>query len=419
MQENVRDAGSSYASTWMKSKKREDILHRIDPPAPRLIYRYRPTRAIIVTIIFLALCAAAGLFVLSRVPEVTLVLALFTVILLFKLLKTCSVKIWLDWPNLIYRYRSPFRRIDKVIPSWEISGIAPEITSMWRGTISERLVLEVGRKKFIVTPYYSPRNAGIVMLMDEIHILPQTRKQAEYEIELERRVRDGDDGKLEETAKETVWCMLEMSIECPRCDRPVVVNGPFTSFICPECGEMIEMTHEIWADLLEDVRDEIADNMEEGKGCRSAIWGTYNTNLYSGRLKPYCPECKRGFDMENECTGGDSITCSDCGERTPVLSAPDWFDSVFEGAVLIVGAQKERSAKSDADSGASPISFTCSQCGASILTCGCERSVKCEHCGASSYLPDELWFRFHPAPKKQLWFVGFEAEVYEEDDDGE
>lgn len=400
----------------MKSKKREDILHRINPPEPRLLYRYSPARSVIVTIIFLTLCTAAGIFVLPRVREVALVLALFTVILLFKLLKTCSIKVWLDWPNLIYRYRSLFRRIDKVIPSWEISGITPEITSMWRGTISERLVLEVGKKVFIITPFYSPRDTEIVMLMDEIHILPPTREQAEYEIELERRVLEGD--MQEETAVETVWCMLEMSIECPRCDGPVVVNGPFTSFLCPGCGEDIRMSPEIWADLLEDVRDEITD-MEVGKGGRSTIWGTYNTNLYYGHLPPCCPECKRDFDMDNDYTGGDSITCPRCGSRMPVLYAPDWFDNVFEGAVLIVGAEEKRTSKSVADDEKSSISFTCSQCGASILTCGSERSVKCEHCGASSYLPDELWFRFHPAPKKQRWFVGFEAEIYEEDVDGE
>ncbi|MEN8207823.1 MAG: hypothetical protein ABFR50_01080 [Candidatus Fermentibacteria bacterium] len=401
----------------MTNKNRDDLLHRINPPEPRLLYRYNPVRSVIVTCIFLALCAAAALFLLPRAPQVNYVLAIFAFVLLFKLLKDCSVKVWLDWPNLIYRYRSLFRRIDMVIPSWEISGISPEITSMWRGSISECLVLEAGEKKFVITPYYSQQNKETAMLMDEIHRLPQTRKQAEYEIELERRVRDGDDGKLEETARETVWCMLEMSIDCPRCDRPVVVNGPFTSFICPECSETIEMTPEIWADLLEDVRDEIADDTEEGKGSRSVIWGTYNTNLYYGRLKPCCPECKRDFDMENEYEGGDALTCIGCSTKVSVEPAPSWFDSVFEGALLIVGAQYKQTVKSTADNEISPISFTCSQCGGAILSCGEERTVKCEHCGASIYLPDELWFRFHPAPKKQRWFVGFEAEVYEWDDD--
>ena len=223
----------------------------------------------------------------------------------------------------------------------------------------------------------------------------------------------------EDTATETIWSMLEMSIECPRCDGPVVVNGPFTSFRCPECGEMIEMTPEIWADLLEDVRDELADDTAEGEGGRSTIWGTYNTYLYYGRLKPYCPKCKRDFDMKNEYTGGDSVTCIGCNTKTAVQPAPSWFDSVFEGALLIVGAQEKQTVKSAADKKVSPISFTCSQCGGTILTCGELRNVKCEHCGASVYLPDELWFRFHPAPKKRRWFVGFEAEINEWDDDGQ
>jgi DNA-directed RNA polymerase subunit RPC12/RpoP len=403
----------------MKSKQRDDLLHRIDPPEPRLIYRYTPVRAITVMVIFLSVIAAACVFLLPAHSPVILVPAIFAVILLYKLLKSCAVKIWLDWPNIIYRYRSLFRRIHEVIPAWEISGTEREITSMWRGNISERLVLEVGDRKYVITPCYSDADTDIALLTEELSRLPSTRKQAEYEIELERRIRDEKEGKMEEkeAPKELVWCMLEMSIECPRCDLPVVVNGPFTDFECPECSAKIEMTHEIWADLLEDVRDEIADDLEQGEGGKSTIWGTYNTNLYYGRLNPYCPQCKRDFDVEKEFRDGDSITCPDCGKKTPAMRAPEWFDRVFKGAVYIVGAMREQSAEPEEKDADSPVSFPCSNCGASIQTRGEERNVKCEHCGTSIYLPDDLWNYLHPAPKKQRWFVGFVAEINEFDDD--
>ncbi len=402
------------------SKKSGDILHRVARPAPRLIYRYSLLKSILVKSIFLALCATVWIFVRPYSPVVTLVVSIIALILLYHLLKTCSVKVWLDWPNLIYKYHSCFRTINKTIPSWEISGIFPEITSIWRGTVTERLVLEVGGRKLVLTPYYSKRDLKTAMLMTEIHNLPSSREHAESEIVLERQAikrAEGGNQDEEERMKEAVWCMLEMSIECPRCDGPVVVNGPFTEFTCPHCGEDIQLSHEIWADLLEDVRDELADDMEEGEGSRSVIWGTFNTSLYYGRLHPYCSGCKRDFDIVNEYTGGNFITCSDCGTETAVLTAPVWFDKVFEGASLIVGAQKNQSAKHGADSGKAPISFTCSQCGASFKVRGDERSVKCEHCGTSVYIPDELWLHFHPAPTKQRWFIGFEAEVDEWQDE--
>lgn len=173
------------------SKETADLLHRIDLPKPHLIYRYNPLKSIFVKCIFLVLCAAVEFIVLSYAPIVTLVVSILSIILLFHLLKTCSIKVWLDWPNLIYVYRSCFRVIDEVIPSWEISGISPEITSMWRGTVTERLFLEVGARKFLLTPYYSERDPEIARLMMEIRNLPSSRKQAESEIELERKAVEG------------------------------------------------------------------------------------------------------------------------------------------------------------------------------------------------------------------------------------
>lgn len=105
------------------------------------------------------------------------------------------------------------------------------------------------------------------------------------------------------------------------------------------------------------------------------------------------------------------------GKRTSVIAAPNWFDKVFEGAVYITGAALERgSAQPGQEKPASQVAFTCSQCGASILADGENRTVKCEHCDASIYLPDDLWSHLHPAPKKQRWFAGFKAEMIEDDE---
>ena len=394
-----------------------EVLHRIQRSEPVLVYSHNPGRSVSVMTILFTLCMAAGVFTWHFVREATLIAAIFAIALLYHLLKTCSVRVWLDWPNLIYSYRSLFRSVDETIPSWEITGLTPEITRIWRGSISERLVLEAGKRKFVLTPFYVSSDSAVDRLREVLNTLPSTRAQAEYEIELERRVLEGDDGEQdEEPETEVVWGMLEMSIQCPRCDGPVVVNGPVTQFICPDCSAEIEMGPDIWTDLLEDLRDELAEDTEEGQGGRSTIWGTYNTSLFYGRLRPHCLRCKRDFDMDTDYTGGDRLTCPGCGTDTAVMKAPEWFERVFQGAKLIVGAEEKQSTELETASDAEPVSFTCSKCGAFVQTRGESRSVKCSHCGTSTFLPDDLWHHFHPVPVKRRWFVGFEVPVYADED---
>ena len=402
------------------SERTEAPLHDAgDLTEPRLVYRYAPLKAVLGMSFFLLLAVAAGIVGLLYAPPVALVALVLAVVLLWFLLRECTVHIWVDWPDLVYRYRSLFRSIDRVIPSWEISGISPEITSMWRGHISERLVLEAGKDRLVVTPFYSKSDPAIPVLMEAVQGLPSSREQAEYELELARRAAGGESGDTPEEGVlvRMIWGMLEISIECPRCDGPVVVNGPFTEFVCPSCEEKIEMTPDIWADLFEDLRDELAEDTDEGMGGRSAIWGTYNTALYYGRLAPYCTECKRDFDMERDHSGEGELTCPDCGAATPVQQPPEWFDRVFEGARLIVNARAGQSGEEIAQRDIGPVMFSCAKCGGSITVTGASRSVECDHCGGSAYLPDDLWNRFHPAPTKLRWFVGFEAEPPVEEDD--
>jgi uncharacterized protein YbaR (Trm112 family) len=386
-------------------------------PGSGPVYAYHPGRPLLIMGVFAAAAAAAACLLYRSTPAASLMLGLVTAALLYQMTKECSVSIWLDRPNLVYSYRSLFRSIHETIPSWEIEGLTPEIVSMWRGNITERLVLETAGGKLTVAPVYSRSDTSVLRLEEVLRTLPSTREEAEYEAELERRALEGDDGE-EEEATETVevWGFIEMGIQCPRCDGPVVVNGPLTGLVCPECGAAIDMTPDIWADLLEDLRDELAEDTEEGMGGRSTIWGTYNTTLYYGRLRPYCRGCKKDFDMEKDRRGTDRLVCSACGAWMPVIEPPVWWDRVFEGATLIVGADTGPMGKVPAVDAPVPVSFTCPKCGASVTTAGESRTIECPHCGASFALPDDLWYHFHPAPVKKRWFTGFTAEVPVQED---
>ncbi|MBN2608482.1 MAG: hypothetical protein JXA64_05150 [Candidatus Fermentibacteraceae bacterium] len=402
----------------MKTLKPENLLRPEQPGERRLVYHYSPRRSLLISGLFLAAILVAGLFIVPDKAPVRFVLGIFALALLLSIRKECSVRIWEDWPYVVYEYHSLLRHFREYIAPWEISGLSPDITSMWRGNISERLIMEVGDRELVITPFYSERDAGIIMLREELGRLPDSRQQAEYELELERRVLHPEEYPVEEPELVDVWGFLEMSVQCPRCDGPVMVNGPYTSLVCPQCSADIEMDPDIWADLLEDLAMEMAEDCEEGTGGKSTIWGTYNTELQYGRLRPYCPQCKRDFDLECDRRENGKIICPDCGAGVSLQKPPEWFGGVFRGAFLIAGAE-ESSGESNIEGNAlnSPVVFTCSKCGAAVRLDGSERNISCEHCDEPVNIPDDLWLRFHPAPVKKRWFVGYKWEVTDSDEE--
>lgn len=201
--------------------------------------------------------------------------------------------------------------------------------------------------------------------------------------------------------------MIEISIKCPHCDSPVHIDGPYRKILCGNCQSEIDFPEDVWTDLLEDVRDEILTEFEPGQGSNSTIFGHFNMNLMYGRLQPYCRKCKRDFNMEKEYAGQDMLICPDCGSKTPVFPAPEWFKKAIEGANLIAGAYPDIENIEEPEGISGPVAFSCPQCGSSLMIDGKDRLMKCEYCETNVYLPDDLWLRLHPAKKKNRWFVGF------------
>ncbi len=197
--------------------------------------------------------------------------------------------------------------------------------------------------------------------------------------------------------------MLEMSIKCSRCETPVPVNGPWTDLQCSGCGEAITLSPDNWADLLEDVRDEIAFELEPGRGTESTIMGVFDTHVLYSRMVPYCRKCKE--DLHDPEPGAEKLMCS-CGAFMPLTKPPDWFRRVFGGVRYIAGATRSAEASSEEPE---PVYISCTSCGASFCVKGESRNPSCSHCGTAVFLTDELWLHFHPSPVKKRWFVGFKA----------
>ncbi len=390
-----------------------DSLKRLNPSPPRLIWKYSPVRTVTVALVFIGITATAGYFLYRSSPFITLIPILFFLYLMYQLLKSARITVYMVWPNLRYEYRSIFRKKTRSFPSWDVKEIYPDVTSMWKGIITERLVMEAGGEKLILTPFYNEGSEELGKFYEELHALPSSLKEAREEVRLEKEaagilVSPGE--PEQETVRKMFWSFIEMSINCPGCDGPVMINGPFTRPVCPGCNEEIDFRPDIWTDLLEDVRGEVVNDLDEGEGRRSNIFGIFDTTIYFGRLVPYCKECERDFDMDKDYKGGDTVRCPGCGAITSVLVPPEWFNNVFEGVKMLVGAESVQTEPPPPEE-KRVLYMTCPNCGASTVVKGKTRLEKCDHCGTSMYLPDGIWKHFHPVTVKERWFVGFEAEV--------
>jgi Zn finger protein HypA/HybF involved in hydrogenase expression len=205
--------------------------------------------------------------------------------------------------------------------------------------------------------------------------------------------------------------VIEMSIKCPRCDSPIHVNGPTRSLLCGSCQSDVEIPTDFWKGILEDVCSEVRNEFEEGEGTNSTIFGTFNTSLMYGRLKPYCLKCKKDFELQEEYGSACTYSCPECGTVSPVAPAPEWLRQIIPSAKLVVNAPPESSDGGEEEPAVSgPIAFFCPQCGGSLMIDGSERLIPCSYCNTSVYLPDDLWLRLHPARTKNRWFIGFDQD---------
>jgi hypothetical protein len=212
--------------------------------------------------------------------------------------------------------------------------------------------------------------------------------------------------------------MLECGIKCPKCDAPVPLNGPWEVAHCDKCQADIPIPHDYWIDMLGEIINDVKNDLAEGEGTQSTIFGTFNTTLLYGRLQPYCYDCKEDFTPDADATEPYVYTCKKCGKEIKVMPAPDWLKEGLKPMRMVVNAELQGKSDDDKAALSEPIAFSCIKCGGALEVDGTERLVPCKFCGVKVYLPDDLWLRLHPAKSKERWFVGFdESQVPKEDDD--
>lgn len=220
----------------------------------------------------------------------------------------------------------------------------------------------------------------------------------------------------DEMAGSTRYGIFKVIATCTHCGNPVVVNGPMTAPKCPSCRKDLELSPDIWSEIIGDYVEEYEDT-ESGSGNEGTMMSGGLTLKYScvklPPPDPACPKCEENWDLDSVENGADRmLSCSKCGHATPVFPAPSWLSEVVPSARQIFFAEKEadQSEEGKETGEERPIALACPQCGGGlVITADCERTVPCKYCNVDVYLPDGVWLKLHPAKVANYWMVRFEG----------
>ncbi len=206
---------------------------------------------------------------------------------------------------------------------------------------------------------------------------------------------------------------LEISVQCPKCDAAVPLCGPLLRVHCDKCQTDFELKPRFWFRVLRDVYAEAGFRLEDGQGYNAEAVERYAVNVLYGRQRPSCGGCNEPLELARDVPSAYGHVCPACGATTAVAPPPAWLERALTPPRLLANAdiQQEKGGADEEGEGearaSAPVAFTCPQCGGSLLVDGRDRMLPCSFCGVNVYLPDDLWFRLHPARKKRRWFVVF------------
>ena len=365
----------------------------------QVYYRYRVGRAATIGGVFLFALLGAMVYFLTRGETIALLPLgiVFSGLSISILRHTASVELRLDGEKLVYDYRSFLRHRHRILDPDDVEDISRDIISMWRGSITERLVMKAAGEELELVPIYSDSDPDVRGIYDAVEAARERKRARGH-----RESREAEARKMREREpEEPRWAVVEMSVVCPACGAPIMVAGPSAEAVCAACGEVVPIDPAGWTDLLEDVGAELRA-MEPGKATKSHIMSFVDVDLMYGVMPPYCPECKEDLDIGKVPKSG-RFHCPHCGGSISVRRAAGWLNRALEGADMVAGPIDT----SGQEGRPSPdrVSFTCPKCGADLRVDGGERIQECEYCGLVFMLPDDLWRRFHPAASAQRWFI--------------
>jgi len=203
------------------------------------------------------------------------------------------------------------------------------------------------------------------------------------------------------------YCSVSMLDKCPHCAAGLPVNGVIETIRCSSCRQEVTFKNRYWKVMLED----LDDDYEQGGGSHVI---NFETRITWRAERPKCVSCQAELPVDEIPVGSENdIFCPGCGGRNNTYPAPDFARSALPSMSQIYCAERagsdEGSAAKTAES-AKPVVLSCPHCGGSLTAkTGSERTIECQYCGTSVFLPDEMWSRLNPARTAATWYLRFDG----------
>jgi len=200
-----------------------------------------------------------------------------------------------------------------------------------------------------------------------------------------------------------IW--FEAIVECPKCSSGVPINGAAESLSCSNCQHVVAMPLRAWVEVFGYLAGHAVD-MPEGEITTSThqVSGrTYKTRF--GHVPPRCTLCEQNLASDVLVAAAEvgTLVCPVCEGELSVRTTPEWMREVHPLASLLVG--ETLPATKVAPDGGEPLQLHCVSCGAVLEVDGSARTVPCGYCEESTYIPDAIWVRIHPASTREPWLL--------------
>jgi hypothetical protein len=197
---------------------------------------------------------------------------------------------------------------------------------------------------------------------------------------------------------------VTVSARCEHCASPVPVNGPTRRAHCGRC-------------LRETRLSGLGEALEIARTGYRALGSAYEVSRHE-QSGPSCDGCGCEIPLgENKALVGavSTLSCPQCGEASPTFPAPAWLKGAFPTALQVFGADREIAAEEGgltldvSQEELQPITMACPACGGGLtVTTSSERTIACEYCRSSAFIPDDLWRRLHPVKVMKRWTLTYE-----------
>ncbi len=194
---------------------------------------------------------------------------------------------------------------------------------------------------------------------------------------------------------------------CPECGNPVALSDIAETVECSSCGSSFGVEGKMWEEALGLLHNptllvSATEKASQGKTVppsHRTVKGTrFSLEIDHECTAPQCTACGKPIELPASAPGGQlfEVRCASCGSRNVYSPPAPWLAAVSPSLTHVGRAQAEAAASA----GAAPVVMTCPNCRANLtLTPDSKRLTRCEYCGASVHLPEEIWKEFHPARK--------------------